>query len=305
MAVLAGLGYRHFWLARPIGAGPAGPSVSREPFETVWSERPVLLLGFGDSITAGFGAPRGHGYFDRLAQNPADEFEELQGICLQRVLPKLQTCNLALSGSTSLEHAEMLVSKIEPQDDETLGIVVMTTGGNDVIHNYGRTPPREGAMYGATLAEAQPWIENFQRRLDGMLDEIETKFPGGCHFFLANIFDPTDAVGDAERAGLPAWPEGLQVLDAYNRVIKHCAEQRANVHLIDMRGAFLGHGIHCTQFWNQHYCAADPHYWYYENLEDPNDRGYDALRRAFLIEMARVLPEAFAAGAAGEKTRER
>ena len=136
------VGLPAFLAARPIGDGPAGPSVSGEPFETVWSERPVLLLGFGDSVTAGFGAPRGHGYFDRIAENPADEFEELKGICLQRVLPKLQTCNLALSGSTSLEHAEMLVSKIEPQVNETLGIVVMTTGGNDVIHNYGRTPPR-------------------------------------------------------------------------------------------------------------------------------------------------------------------
>jgi hypothetical protein len=34
----------------------------------------------------------------------------------------------------------------------------MTTGGNDLIHWYGATPPREGAMYGASLAQAQPWI---------------------------------------------------------------------------------------------------------------------------------------------------
>ncbi|MBC8117927.1 MAG: hypothetical protein H7062_26345 [Candidatus Saccharimonas sp.] len=45
-----------------------------------------------------------------------------------------------------------------------------------------------------------------------------------------------------------------------------------------MRAEFLGHGIHCT------------HYWYWDNLEDPNDRGYDAIRRLFLIEMARILP---------------
>jgi hypothetical protein len=31
------------------------------------------------------------------------------------------------------------------------------------------------------------------------------------------------------------------------------------------------------------------HYWYYFNLEDPNDRGYDALRRLFLLQMAEVL----------------
>ncbi|HUT13256.1 MAG TPA: hypothetical protein VMY42_22395 [Thermoguttaceae bacterium] len=32
----------------------------------------------------------------------------------------------------------------------------------------------------------------------------------------------------------------------------------------------------------------DPHYWYAQNLEDPNVRGYDAIRRLFLIEMAKT-----------------
>ena len=36
----------------------------------------------------------------------------------------------------------------------------------------------------------------------------------------------------------------------------------------------------------QHYDALDPHYWYYANLEDPNERGYDAIRRLFLIQMS-------------------
>ena len=60
--------------------------------------------------------------------------------------------------------------------------------------------------------------------------------------------------------------------------------------LVNVHDTFLGHGIHALQFWRAHYDARDPHYWYWDNLEDPNDRGYDALRRLFLIEMARVLP---------------
>ncbi len=46
----------------------------------------------------------------------------------------------------------------------------MTTGGNDLIHNYGRSPPREGAMYGATFEQARPWIENFDKRLGEMIE---------------------------------------------------------------------------------------------------------------------------------------
>lgn len=292
LLVVGALAYRHYWHARPIGSGPAGPSVSREAFGEIWSERPVLLLGIGDSVTAGYGASTTHGYFDRLAANPADELPDMQRVCLSRVLPNLTVRNIALSGSTSIECLEILVPKLETQDEVTFGIVVMTTGGNDIIHNYGRTPPREGAMYGATLLEARPWIDNFVERLSAIVDQIEAKFPGGCRIFIANIYDPTDDVGDAFNAGLPRWPEGLSLIHAYNDVIADLATLRPNVEMVDMHGAFLGHGIHCLQFWNPHYHADDPHYWYWDNLEDPNDRGYDALRRLFLNEMLRVLPGA-------------
>ena len=80
----------------------------------------------------------------------------------------------------------------------------------------------------------------------------------------------------------------MKLLAAYNEVIKSCAKKHATVHLVDFHDAFLGHGIHCRQFWASHYDRRDPHYWYYTNLEDPNERGYDAIRRLFLIEMAKV-----------------
>ena len=34
--------------------------------------------------------------------------------------------------------------------------------------------------------------------------------------------------------------------------------------------------------------ADDPHYWFFDNVEKPNDRGYDAIRRIFLIELANI-----------------
>ena len=170
---------------------------------------------------------------------------------------------------------------------DTLGIVVITTGGNDLIHNYGRTPPLERAMYGATLAQAKPWIENFGQRLEAIMQGINNRFPAGCQIFLANIYDPTDEVGDIQRAGLPAWSEGAEVLDAYNDAIRLCVQKHPNMHLIDFHASFLGHGIHCVQFWTKHYDAQDPHYWYFTNLEDPNERGYDAIRRLFLNEIVK------------------
>jgi lysophospholipase L1-like esterase len=128
-----------------------------------------LLVGLGDSVTAGFGARKGYSYFDRLAKNPADEFSELNGVSLPAVFPNFGSTNLAISGSTSSEVLTRQLSLLATNNSGVLGIVVMTTGGNDVIHNYGRTPPHEEAMYGATSEEAKPWVENFGRRLEEVI----------------------------------------------------------------------------------------------------------------------------------------
>ncbi|MBN1589197.1 MAG: SGNH/GDSL hydrolase family protein [Pirellulales bacterium] len=288
--ILAVLAYRHFRFARPVGRGPAGPPVDEASFAKNWTARKVLLLGVGDSVTAGFGVARDHGYVARLADNPRDEWPDMQGRCLRRVLPNLSVRNEAVPGSTSLDHVKIIRERFEKQDADTLGLVVMTTGGNDLIHDYGRRPPREGAMYGATLEEARPWVEAFERRLDEMLDLLDDRFPGGCHVFLADIYDPSDGVGDPPSAGLPPWKDCLAVVGAYNEVIHRAADARPNVHLVPMHDAFLGHGVHCAQPWREHYRRDDPTYWYGWNLEDPNDRGYDAIRRLFLIEIARLGP---------------
>lgn len=141
-------------------------------------------------------------------------------------------------------------------------------------------------MYGATWEQVRPWIVNFERRLDTIVAGIQQKFPGGCLIFIADIYDPSDGYGDPESAWLPAWPDALRIHGAYNDAIRRVAAGRTGVHIVPMHREFLGHGIHCRKFWRRHYRRNDPHYWYGENLEDPNDRGYDAIRRVFLQAIA-------------------
>lgn len=286
--VIVGLAslWTYFRFARPVGTGPAGPIVSRDAFQATWSDRPVVLLGLGDSVTQGLGASTGaRTYFARVFKNPADEFPDMQGISLSAVLPNLEARNLAISGTTSIECVQYQLPKLKPYDDDRFGIVVITTGGNDVIHNYGQSPPREGAMYGAKHDQIGPWVTKFDERLETIASTVRATFPGGCHIFIANIYDPTDGDGDIVYAGLPAWPDGVKVLQTYNQTLKSFADRHDDVTLVDMRGLFLGHGIHCSHFWHHAYQKQDPHYWYWDNLEDPNDRGYDALRRLYLNEI--------------------
>ena len=112
-----------------------------------------------------------HTFFNRIIKNPDDEFEQMQGVCLSAVLPNLTAENFAISGSESSTHWD-LIQETLPTYQDVFGIVLMTTGGNDLIHSYGRSPPRECAMYSATLQQAEPWIESFRIRLGQMLDAI-------------------------------------------------------------------------------------------------------------------------------------
>ena len=289
VAVAGALFVREFFFSHPVGSGPAGPDVDPSGFAKPWTNRPVLVLGLGDSITAGLGAKtRARAFFNRLVTAPPDEFADMRNVNLSSVMPQLTAQNLAVSGTNSLQHQEVIETDLPVQDAQVLGLVVMTTGGNDLIHWYGRTPPKEGAMYGATLEQAEPWIAAFEQRLGTTLDLIAERFPGGCHIFLGDIYDPTDGVGDALFAGLPAWPDGIAIHARYNEILRRAAESRPFVHLVPLYETFLGHGIHCRQFWRENYRAADPTYWYYGNIEDPNDRGHDAVRRAFLLEIQRV-----------------
>jgi lysophospholipase L1-like esterase len=287
---LAALLYRPLAPRRPIGNGPAGPALAREPWTRTWSTSPVLLIGLGDSVTAGFGTSPEHSYFGRLTLNPPDEFPEMKGICLRSVFPNLRAENFSMSGSISQEHVDHQLPKLHKAPPGSLGLVVITTGGNDLIHDYGRSSPREGAMYGATLELARPWIANYERRLDGMFQKIRDLFPDGCHLFIADIYDPTDDVGDIEHAGLPSWPDGKTILREYNDAIRRAAGRYSFVHVVPMHDTFLGHGIHCSEKSGRSYRPEDPHYWYFSNLEDPNDRGYDAIRRLFLLEIEKVFP---------------
>jgi lysophospholipase L1-like esterase len=274
----------------PVGRGPAGSLVPREPFSRPWSTGKTVLLGLGDSVTAGYGATEGRRYFDLLVRNDDAACPDMIGRDLSRVFPSLEVINDSVSCTTSEEHLRCQVGYLQTFPKDVKGIVVITSGGNNIIHDYGRSAPKDSAMYGCTAKQASEWKENYREHLRGIIEGVNKRFPGGCDIFLANIYDPTDGVGDIHNGFilLPKWPDGIKAHAMFNRVIAQECDRYRNVHLVNTHGVMLGHGIHCRDRRNPNYRRDDPHYWYYRNLEDPNDRGYDAIRRVFLLKMIEV-----------------
>lgn len=282
--------FRH---ARPVGLGSAGPFVSQLTFSSPWTERPVVVLGLGDNATQGDGASPDHGYFQRLIHNSSDEFSEMQGICLSKVFPHLQHVNLAVANASSIDCVEQQLPQLKTYPENTFGIVVITLGINDILHDCGHEAPQDGAMYGATLSDINRLVGGFDQRLQIIYQRVQETFPGGFQIFIATIPDPADGDESIQLPGLPVWPDWQYLLTSYNRTIPLFVEHHRNVSLVDIQSRFLGHGIHCTHFWNGNYQKQDPHYWFAANISSPNERGHDAIRRQFLNEMANVLPDRF------------
>ncbi|MBW8016778.1 MAG: SGNH/GDSL hydrolase family protein [Planctomycetes bacterium] len=275
----------------PMGTGPAGPVISSEVFQEEWSDQKFVMVGVGDSITRGLGASKRHSHFQLLQQNDDAQYPDMKGCDLSTVIPKLQSKNWARDFTVSQEHIDDQFPLVEVYPPDVHGIVVVTSGGNDLIHDYGQSKPVDGAMYGCSYKQATVWTENIKRRVTTLVEGLMEKFPGGCDIFLANIFDPTDGVSDPQAIGLPRWPAASKIVRLTNRKIAEICSRYENVHLVDIHTEFLGHGIHCTERWRKHYHKEDPGHWYYHNLEDPNRRGYDAIRRLYLKEIVSVFAE--------------
>jgi hypothetical protein len=147
-----------------MGEGPAGPEVPAAAFETRWMDRPVALVSLGDSVSTGFGAPEGLGFFDLVHRNRDDVYPEMRGRDLSSVMGPIRIVRMARNSTNSSAH-EDAVDRLSDFAPETFGIVCVTSGGIDLIHPYGKAAPREGAMFGADFATASPWIERFEQRL--------------------------------------------------------------------------------------------------------------------------------------------
>lgn len=286
--------------ASPTPSGSESPAPSPTP-----TPNPVKLhvAGFGDSVTDGFCSTAGHDYVSLLIDNDDALYPEWTGKDLTSHFESVTLTNGAVSGSTSCDYtANGIRSYIQDYlannpFDADLTAVVITLGGNDLIEPYGCSGSSDCAAFCSTAAQAAPWSDNYEARMIEFLNVFKQEIPGNVELFIATIYDPTDEVGDIENAditsggqtyNLPAWPDGPTILDMYNAKVANIATA-TGAHVVDMRSAMLGHGIHHDDPSNPYYDASDPTYWYCQNLEDPNDLGYHAIRQAFWNEIATTL----------------
>ena len=238
-----------------------------------------LYLGLGDTLSIDkYAGGSGCGACSLLARNRDDAYPDFAGRDLTTRFPELTVAALARDGATTRGVLEAQVFHL-PTDPGGRTVATFTAGSNDLLLTL--------QMRGTLLDEDG---EAVVRRLRSAVASIHTRFDD-CLVLLATVVDPTDGVGDLLAPGQPL-NRGLDVLARVNDGIRGIVAESAGTELIDLHGAFLGHGSHATEPANPHHHPDDPTPWL-GDLVAPNGHGGDAIRRlwwAALVEAGWVEP---------------
>ena len=235
---------------------------------------PEAVIFLGDSITAGAGAGNDEEDYVSLLVNNTSTWPDWDGIDLATRYPGIDVVDVSKSGAwtgTVLNHQfGRLEEQITlPFEGEVL--VVMTVGGNDlqsVLMNPSGVEER-----------LESTIDNWRKIAEYFLDE--QRFPDGSTVLMANVYEPTDAVGQVDGCfyGLDISFLLPSLLDA-NTQLRGLAEEMG-FSVLDMRGTFLGHGFHYSDSTTPHYNEDDPSLWLANSCIHPNLRGHHEIRAMF------------------------
>ena len=227
-------------------------------------------VALGDSMLIDYyaGGP-GWGAASLLYKNLDDVYPDWKGKDLSTLYPGIKFHNLTSDGATTSTVLNWQLPRV-PTGENQPTIVVMTVGGNDLLHHYG-VPEERGV-------ELSYEMKRNLLKIISCLQDPE-RFPKPAKIYIGNIYDPSDGMGNLEKEGYSPWPDGLKVLDHWNRRIQEVAEEKG-LTLVDIHKHFLGHGVNYDDPSGKYYDPKDNTPWLRLVIE-PNARGAHEIRKLF------------------------
>ena len=235
---------------------------------------PDTVIFLGDSITAGAGSPGDDEDYVRLLVNNTSTWPDWDGKDLTTLYPGIDVVDVSKSGSWTGTVLNDQIERLEEQvaypfEGEIL--VVITVGGNDL----------QSVLLNPSTVEdrLEKTVDNWRKIAEYFLDE--QRFPDGTTVLMANVYEPTDAVGQAGDCfyGLNI-SSLLPSLHEANDQFRGLAEE-LGFSVLDMRGTFLGHGFNYNDPNTPHYVEDDPSLWLANDCIHPNPRGHHEIRAMF------------------------
>ena len=251
---------------RPSATGSPGAGRRRRVHDgPVPGTAGYVALGDSISIDDYSGGP-GRGGASLLFANRDDDFPEWRGRDLRSTSPGTTFTLLATDGATTRTLLDGQLPRLVALGERP-GLITVTIGGNDLLGAYGDT----GA--------ARAVVSRVAAALDRALAVVGAVLAPGGRVVVGTVYDPSDGTGDAERLGLPPWPDAVALIAELNDALRRTAA-RHGAAVAEIAEHFRGHGL----------AAGDPRrpearpeqrdLWYCSLIE-PNAWGAGGVRAAF------------------------
>ncbi len=227
----------------------------------------TMYVALGDSISIDeYAGGPGRGGASLLARNRDDDFPDWAGRDLATRRPDWPFHLLATDGATSTSVLDRQLPRLAALDSAP-DLVTLTIGGNDLLMAYGES------------RLARDVIAHVVANVDRIVTAVLGAMAADGALVLGTVYDPSDGTGDAERVGLPPWPEAVELIGELNRSLTDVA-RRHGLPVADIHARFLGHGVDAGHP-GQHAARPKSRELWYCNVIEPNAWGASEVRGAF------------------------
>ncbi|SOD97937.1 GDSL-like Lipase/Acylhydrolase family protein [Blastococcus haudaquaticus] len=222
-----------------------------------------MALGDSISIDDYSGGP-GRGGASLLFANQDEDFPEWRGRDLRTLHPGMAFSLLATDGATTRTLLQTQLPRLR-----ALGLrptlVTVTIGGNDLLGAYGNTEAARAVIAGVRAA------------VDLAMAELARTAPA-ARIVVGTVYDPSDGTGNAERLGLPPWPDAVAAIGELNDSLRAVAAEHGAA-VAEIAESFRGHGLLAGDPSRREARPAERDLWFC-NLIEPNAWGAGGVRAA-------------------------
>jgi lysophospholipase L1-like esterase len=227
----------------------------------------AAYVALGDSISIDdYAGGSGRGGPSLLFHNRDDDFPQWRGRDLVTEQPDTTFRLLATDGATTGTLLDAQLPRLA-----RLGLrptlVTLTIGGNDVLSTYGDTQA------------ARRTIDVVESAVSRALTQLYPSLAPGGRVVVGTVYDPSDGTGDAQRLGLPPWPDAVEVVEELNEVLRGVAS-RYGAAVAEIGEHFHGHGVLAGDASRPEPRPTQRELWFCKVIE-PNAWGANGVREAF------------------------
>jgi hypothetical protein len=232
----------------------------------------AAYVALGDSISIDdYSGGPGRGGASLLFRNRDDDFPSWKGRDLQTRRPDMTFRLLATDGATTRTLLSTQLPRLAASDVRPT-LVTLTIGGNDVVSAYGDT------------RAARHVIADVRTATSLALTQLEPLLAPRAQVVVGTVYDPSDGTADAERLGLPPWPDAVDVIAELNQALREVALHHGAV-VAEIGRHFQGHGLLAGDPARPEPRPAQRDLWFCSVIE-PNAWGAGGVREAFWAALA-------------------